>query len=1399
MADQRVNGNLVLIGTSGGTIALGCQPSGGGFTILLPTTIPQIGQTLVISSVFNGNTATAQWGIPASGTVTSIGFTAPAIFTVSGQPITTSGVVALGLATQGANTFFAGPTSGSAATPTFRPITIADIPATGTPSSSTFLRGDGTWSVVPIITTFVTSFNGRSGVVTAQSGDYSYAQITGTPQLPVTPVVPSSNWLNGYTSTSGVFSYSQPASTDLSDSASLARLASPTFTGTVTLPAVSVTGALTFTTANPTFFSSTGSGQVVLATSPTITAATLAGTTTATNLHIMGTLADGSNSVGTSGQVLTSTVTGVQWSTASTSPITFTPVAHNFLTGYNSGTHTFSAAQPAASDLSNGVTGSGAVVLAVGPSLTGTTSLVNISLTGTFADDTSSVGTSGQVLTSTGTGTLWFTPTVAFNNVTSGSNTTATMTVGSGGTLTFSGTGVVNANEIFGVVISNTAPSAGQVLTATSSSAAQWSTPTASGAVNNGTGGQLTWYATTGTAVSGNPNATISSGTVTLGQVGSVQGELTLSGTGAGSSVNVTVDSSIFTPWTLTLPVDSGTTGYVLETDGTGKTSWVAQGGGGGGSVTAFSSGDFSPLFTTSVSNPTTTPALSFTTVNQAANVIYAGPTSGGSAAPTFRALVDADLPGGFTGTGAVVLADAPTFTTNPIFASSTGSGAVVLAVGPSLTGTTTVANEHITGTLADNTNSTGTSGQVLTAGTGGQVVWGTSGGGTIGGSIAAGQVAVGSGTNTIAGSSTVGAALLDTSSAGIVATEAGTGGITLASTSLTAPTTVQQFSFLSTSVSSYDVVFPSDTVAGNQLVLFVGLDQTATHPSSISDTQGNVWTQQVFFIGGGDTHGFTLFTSKANSSAPLTVSLTFSISTNVAVLAAEVQDSPAFEQILHNSGSSISWSSQTLRTRADNELLLAFDVAYHPPANLTDGFTQLQSQTLPFGTNVQMDMASENAPTVGAYTSSWTMMSSGEWHTIIMSYLPATTGNVALTASSVKTTATVSIDLANSGTAGTNITDIGGGGINITDMATTGPGIELTSSGELALTCAVEMDLLDTGNGIFITANSNTTTPNLDITCGQAGGSPSSSPFMDLLVQGTNGSLSLENVAGPSGGGIYLHDTSGGGIFGQVTNSGGFTVISSGTTAYVSFQNQGSGGTGISDSGTGGVAIRSGVGGQPGASLILENDGSAGTELIDTGSGGIAIINNGPVTTPAIPGAHAIGIWQQAATGLGILIENDSAGTNPGDTGIEIINTASQTGSTGIYVWNAAATGSGTLIQDDSPGGTQIDVTSSGVQLLLNPSGQSVRIGKKLNANSTDFAGVASVSASTSVTVNFSSNFTGTNAPFVVLTPQIDPTTTGTYWVTINGSTGAWTGFTVHVSISGTIAFNYIVIGNES
>lgn len=62
--------------------------------------------------------------------------------------------------------------------------------------------------------------------------------------------------------------------------------------------------------------------------------------------------------------------------------------------------------------------------------------------------------------------------------------------------------------------------------------------------------------------------------------------------------------------------------------------TWI---GPGTGTVTSFSSGNLSPLFTTSVANATTTPALSFSLSNAAANT-YLGNATGSTAAPSYTA-----------------------------------------------------------------------------------------------------------------------------------------------------------------------------------------------------------------------------------------------------------------------------------------------------------------------------------------------------------------------------------------------------------------------------------------------------------------------------------------------------------------------------------------------------------------------------------------------------------------------------------------------------------------------------------------------------------------------------------------------------------------------------------------
>jgi hypothetical protein len=91
-------------------------------------------RTLAITetdATHDGYLSSADWNTfngKGVGSVTSVALTAPAIFSVAGSPITSTGTLAVTLATQSANAVWAGPTSGGAAMPTFRALVAADIP-----------------------------------------------------------------------------------------------------------------------------------------------------------------------------------------------------------------------------------------------------------------------------------------------------------------------------------------------------------------------------------------------------------------------------------------------------------------------------------------------------------------------------------------------------------------------------------------------------------------------------------------------------------------------------------------------------------------------------------------------------------------------------------------------------------------------------------------------------------------------------------------------------------------------------------------------------------------------------------------------------------------------------------------------------------------------------------------------------------------------------------------------------------------------------------------------------------------------------------------------------------------------------------------------------------------------
>lgn len=112
---------------------LGATSLGSDFFTLSTssTSYIQITATGTINLLSAANFRTAIGAGTGNGTVTSVDLSMPNIFSVSNNPVTSSGTLTVSLANQNANTVFAGPSTGLAATPTFRSLTFADI--TGDP------------------------------------------------------------------------------------------------------------------------------------------------------------------------------------------------------------------------------------------------------------------------------------------------------------------------------------------------------------------------------------------------------------------------------------------------------------------------------------------------------------------------------------------------------------------------------------------------------------------------------------------------------------------------------------------------------------------------------------------------------------------------------------------------------------------------------------------------------------------------------------------------------------------------------------------------------------------------------------------------------------------------------------------------------------------------------------------------------------------------------------------------------------------------------------------------------------------------------------------------------------------------------------------------------------------
>jgi len=156
------------LSTSGGSLAVvGSAVTGINATHIATGLVPtaRLGSGTANSSTFLRGDQT--WAtITTGGTVTSVALAAPSdILGVTGSPVTGSGTLTLVKQNQSANRVFAGPTTGSAAAPTFRILVENDIPSLsdlywselGNPGTGKFL---GTTDNSPLI---FKSFNTQVG------------------------------------------------------------------------------------------------------------------------------------------------------------------------------------------------------------------------------------------------------------------------------------------------------------------------------------------------------------------------------------------------------------------------------------------------------------------------------------------------------------------------------------------------------------------------------------------------------------------------------------------------------------------------------------------------------------------------------------------------------------------------------------------------------------------------------------------------------------------------------------------------------------------------------------------------------------------------------------------------------------------------------------------------------------------------------------------------------------------------------------------------------------------------------------------------------------------------------------------------------------------------------------
>jgi hypothetical protein len=664
------SGGEILAGSTSGTLTINPAATTTSYAVTMPAA--QGGANTYLKNDGSGGLS---WATAGSGSVTSVDVTFPSIFSVSGGPVTTSGTIAASLANQNANLVLAGPSSGGAATPAFRSLVPGDV----TLASAKMVVGNAS----------------GVGAAVSMSGDVTMDN-TGAATVGSVGGASAASIASAATVAGGATSANTASTIVKRDAASKINTSGEILNGS-TSGAVSLLPPATVTSYSLTLPSAQGGAGTALENDGSgnfswVSYVKKAGDTM-TGLLVLS--ADPSANLGASTkQYVDSAV-----STAGGAYIK------------KDGTVAFTGAQSLGG---NGLTNVGSV------SLKGSTSgTLGMSTPATVTSYSvvwpSAQGGANTYLKNDGSGGLTWS-TAGSGSVTSVDVTLPSIFSVSGGPVTTSGTIAASlANQNANLVLAG--PSSGGAATPSFRALVPGDMTLASAKIVVGNAssvgapvsmsGDVTidnTGATTVASVGGASAASIASAVTANGAATSANTASTIVKRDAASKINTSgvmyngstsgavsvVPAATVTSYTLTLPTAQGGASTFLQNDGSGNLSW---GSAGAGSVTSVGL-SLPSLFSVSGSPVTTSGTLSATLATQSANLVFAGPSSGGATAPTFRALVATDIP---------ALSYAPSALTSAQIFVGNGSN---VATGVAMSGDATITNAGVV-----SLKSTGTAG----------------------------------------------------------------------------------------------------------------------------------------------------------------------------------------------------------------------------------------------------------------------------------------------------------------------------------------------------------------------------------------------------------------------------------------------------------------------------------------------------------------------------------------------------------------------------------------------------------------------------------------------------------------------------------------------------------------